>query len=92
MAQLEHSIRRSESPRAPSAVPAAEGRVANYPEGQVEAVDVINTKTLRGDAQVPFLRERNYATTLENPPKISSAVAGRKCGSGAPTSSPAPRS
>ncbi|MBW8866451.1 MAG: glutamine--tRNA ligase/YqeY domain fusion protein [Acidobacteria bacterium] len=76
VAQLEHSIREDLNKRAPRVMTVLRPLkvvITNYPEGQVEQVDVINNpeELSAGTRQVPFSRvlfiERD--DFMENPPK-----------------------
>src|SRR3954465_2096826 len=76
VAQLEHSIREDLNKRAPRVMTVLRPLkvvITNYPEGQVEQVDAINTpeELSAGTRQVPFSRvlfiERD--DFMENPPK-----------------------
>src|SRR6202035_1511860 len=62
MAQLEHSVREDlnvRSPRVMTVLRPLKVVLTNYPEGQVEEVDVINNPedASAGTRKVPFLRE-----------------------------------
>jgi glutaminyl-tRNA synthetase len=76
MAQLEHSIREDLNVRAPRVMTVLRPLkvvLTNYPEGQVEEVDVINNPedASAGTRKVPFARELYIERDdfMENPPK-----------------------
>jgi len=76
MAQLEHSIREDLNLRAPRVMTVLRPLkvvLTNYPEGQVEEVDVINNPedASAGTRKVPFSRELYIERDdfMENPPK-----------------------
>ncbi len=76
MAQLEHSVREDLNRRAPRVMTVLRPLkvvLTNYPEGQVEAVDVINNPedASAGTRKVPFCRELYIEREdfMENPPK-----------------------
>jgi glutaminyl-tRNA synthetase len=76
MAQLEHSIREDLNLRAPRVMTVLRPLkvvLTNYPEGQVEEVDVINNPedASAGTRRVPFSRELYIERDdfMENPPK-----------------------
>jgi glutaminyl-tRNA synthetase len=76
MAQLEHSVREdlnAHAPRVMAVLRPLKVVVTNYPEGQVEQVDVINNPedAAAGTRQVPFSRELFIERDdfMENPPK-----------------------
>ncbi len=76
MAQLEHSVREDLNIRAPRVMTVLRPLkvvLTNYPEGQVEEVDVINNPedAAAGTRKVPFSRELYIEREdfMENPPK-----------------------
>jgi glutaminyl-tRNA synthetase len=76
MAQLEHSVREDLNKRAPRVMAVLRPLkvvITNYPEGQVEDVDVINNPEdeSAGTRKVPFSRELyiEHEDFMENPPK-----------------------
>jgi glutaminyl-tRNA synthetase len=76
MAQLEHSVREDLNRRAPRVMTVlrpVKVVLTNYPEGQVEEVDVINNPedASAGTRKVPFSRELfiEREDFMENPPK-----------------------
>ncbi|HMF95975.1 MAG TPA: glutamine--tRNA ligase, partial [Vicinamibacterales bacterium] len=76
VAQLEHSIREDLNKRAPRVMTVLRPLkvvITNYPEGQVEYVDVINNPedTSAGTRKVPFSRDLLIECDdfMENPPK-----------------------
>jgi len=76
MAQLEHSVREDLNVRAPRVMTVLRPLkvvLTNYPEGQVEEVDVINNPedASAGTRKVPFSRELYIERDdfMENPPK-----------------------
>ena len=76
MAQLEHSVREDLNRRAPRVMAVLRPLkvvLTNYPEGQVEEVDVINNPedASAGTRKVPFSRELYIEREdfMENPPK-----------------------
>ena len=76
VAQLEHSVREDLNARAPRVMAVLRPLkvvIANYPEGQVEEVDVVNNPedAAAGTRKVPFSRELYIERDdfMEDPPK-----------------------
>ena len=100
MALLEYSVREDlnrRSPRVMVVLRPLKVVITNYPEGQVEEVDVINNPEdeSAGTRKVQFSRELYIERDdfREDPPKKFFRLSpGRRCVCAAPTSSPATRS